>query len=124
MTTGSFKKPFLVLSVITLILTVLYGKCVWDHTMLSIRMSFAEEQIKIIEDMRVKASQSEISEAVEYLEYALNYYPSGTKQIQGSRLDRIVESARANAVARIICDLRSRTGEDFGDDPHRWINRK
>jgi hypothetical protein len=72
--------------------------------------------------MRVKAAQSDPSEAVPYLVYALSYYPSGSKQVKGSRLDRIVERARDNAVSAIIADLRKRTGQDFGDNPQRWID--
>ena len=59
---------------------------------------------------------------VSYLEYALWYYPSGTKQTKSSRLDRVVERARRCAVREIIAILRSRTGRDFGDDPRRWID--
>jgi hypothetical protein len=57
---------------------------------------------------------------VSFLEYAPRYYPSGTKQTKGSRLDRLLERARQCAVREIIAILRSRTGEDFGDDPRRW----
>ena len=58
---------------------------------------------------------------VSYLEYALWYYPSGTKQTKGSGLDQVVERARQCAVREIIEILRSRTRKDFGDDPRRWI---
>lgn len=124
MTTTRFKSTLIALSVVIVILAVLYGKCLWNHTLLSVRLSFADEQIKIFDDMRIKASHSELREAAGYLEYTLNYYPSGSKQTPGSPLDHIVENARANAVARIINDLRNRTGEDFGDDPQGWIDQK
>src|SRR5579883_1510462 len=123
MSTKNFKKSFGFLLVVSLLLIVLYGKCCWDHGSLSIRVAFAEEQMEIFDGMRVKASQADPTEAVRYLEYALNYYPSGSKQIQDSRLDRMVERARRNAVAAIITDLRNRTGKDLGDDPRRWIDQ-
>jgi len=122
MTTMNFKKPFLVLFVIALLLTGLLGKCCWNHAWLSIRVAFAEEQTGIFDEMRIKASQSDPDKAVEYLDYTLHYYPSGSKQVQGSRLDRIVERARDNAVSAIIADLRKRSDKDFGDDPQRWVD--
>jgi hypothetical protein len=123
MPTTSFKRPFLVLLVASLFLLVLYGKCCWDDGSLSIRVAFAEEQTEIFEEMRVKAAQSDPTEAVRCLEYALYYYPSGSQQVSGSRLDRMVERARRNSVAAIIADLRNRTGKDLGDDPLRWIDQ-
>lgn len=123
MTKQSFKTPFLVLAVVALLLVVLSGKCCWDHGELLVRVALAEEQMVIFEDMRIKASRSKPAEAVEYLEYALDYYPSGSKQVEGSRLDRMVERARGSAVSAILADLRNRSGKDFGDDPQRWINQ-
>lgn len=118
------KKTLIVLSVIIIILTALSAKCICDRAILSIRMSFALEQVDVFNEMRVRASKSELGEAAACLEYVLHYYPSGTKQIQGSQLDRLVEDARENSMARIISDLRSRTGKDFGDDPQRWIDQR
>jgi hypothetical protein len=88
----------------------------------ALRLGFADDQTDIFEDMRIQASQAEPSKAVEYLDYTVNYYPSGSRQVPGSRFDRIVERARRSAVREIIADLHSRTGEDFGEDPQRWIN--
>lgn len=123
MSATSFKRPFLFLLVASLLLLVLYGKCCWDYGSLSIRVAFAEEQMEIFEEMRVKAAQSDAPEAVRCLEYALYYYPSGSKQVSGSPLDRMVERARRNSVTAIITDLRNRTGKDLGDDPRRWIDQ-
>jgi hypothetical protein len=70
--------------------------------------------------MEQKAKSSPPEEAAEYLEYLVNYYPSGTKQLAGSKLDRIVESARSHAIKAVIDGLRSTTGKDLGDDPKSW----
>lgn len=124
MTPKNSKTLLVVLSAVVVILSALYAKGHWDYVLLSVRLAFAEDQIRIFDDMRIKASQSDANGSVGCLEYVLNYYPSGTKQIRGSQLDRIVETARANAVARILSDLRHKTGNDFGDDPQRWIDHK
>lgn len=108
---------------VVFLLIVLLGKCFWDHLWLTVRVALADEQTLIFDDMRIQALQSDPVKAVDFLEYALNYYPSGTKQIEGSRLDRIVERARAGAVSAIINDLRKRSGKDFGEDPQRWIDQ-
>jgi hypothetical protein len=89
---------------------------------LALQVSFAEDQTDIFEDMRVQALQAEPEKAVDYLEYVVNYYTSGSKQVKGSKLDRIVERARRNAIAAIIAALRKKTGEDFGDDAQAWID--
>ena len=89
---------------------------------LRVRIAFADEQTAIFDDMRVKAERADAAEALDYLEYTLRYYPSGTKQIGGSQLDRIVERARQNALREIIAALRARTGKDLGDDPQHWLD--
>jgi hypothetical protein len=57
------------------------------------------------------------------LAYAVGYYPSGTKQETGSRLDRMVEQARTVAIYEIVAHLRARTGEDLGAGPEVWIQK-
>ena len=59
--------------------------------------------------------------AVGYLRYTRDYYPSGTKQTSGSRLDRIVERSRRLAELRIIQMLQEATGKDLGSDADVWI---
>ena len=88
---------------------------------MSLRLAFAEEQTQIFDEMRTKARHSPPKEAVLSLQYVVRYYPSGTKQVQGSRLDLIVERARQNAINEIIASLRTKMGRDLGDDPERWI---
>ena len=93
----------------------------------SIQLSFADEQTEIFADMAVKACDSlqqsppDVRAAVGYLQYAHNYYPSGTKQTSGSRLDRIVERSRLLAELRIIEMLKDATSKDFGTDAELWI---
>ncbi len=95
----------------------------------SVRLAFADEQTEIFIDMADKAAKSlrqsppDVRAAVGYLKYAHSYYPSGTKQLAGSRLDTIVERCRTLAEWRIIQMLRSATGRDLGDDPEVWIQQ-
>jgi hypothetical protein len=96
------------------------GFCVIDHWLTVVHIAFAQEQTAIFDQMRRQTAESATLD-LGYLEYALWYYPSGTKQTKGSSLDRVVERARQCAVREIIEILRSRTGRDFGDDPRRWI---
>ena len=93
----------------------------------SIQLSFADEQTEVFADMAVEACNSleqsppDVRAAVGFLQYAHNYYPSGTKQTAGSRLDRIVERSRLLAELRIIAMLKGTTGKDFGTDAELWI---
>jgi hypothetical protein len=97
-----------------------FASCVISHVRTGVQIAFADEQTAIFEEMRSLTQESAAAD-VRYLEYALWCYPSGSKQIEGSGLDRVVERARRCAVREIIAILRSRTGRDFGDDPWRWI---
>jgi hypothetical protein len=85
--------------------------------------AFAEEQVRIFYTMRDQARSSSPREAVDDLEYVLNYYPSGTKQTRESRLDRLVESVRTNVCSEIMADLKGRTGQQI-NTPAGWIEWK
>src|SRR5262245_45870742 len=99
------------------------GGLAWELMLLRLRVALADEQTAIFEQMRAQALRSGPAEAAGCLDYAVNYYPSGTKQEAGSRLDRVVERHRVSAVRDIIAHLRSKTGQDHGDDPRAWVER-
>ncbi|HQC42416.1 MAG TPA: hypothetical protein PLV91_02975 [Verrucomicrobiota bacterium] len=90
--------------------------------MLDLRVKFAREQIMIFKQMREEGIKEEPAECVSCLGYIINYYPSGSKQIEGHPLDQIVETARAGAAREVISYLREKTGKDFGDDPQAWLD--
>lgn len=92
------------------------------HADLVARVGFAEEQTQIFDAMRAKARKSDVVGAIGCLKYTLSYYPSGTKQIPGSKLDLMVERSRRHAIEDIIEELRHKSGKDLGDDPEDWIN--
>src|SRR3954467_12199315 len=121
METRRSRKTWILCLVLVTILAALLVKCCADHASLSLRVAAADEQIEVFGEMRTKAIQGEATQAVDYLEYTVNYYPSGIKQIQGSRLDRSVERARQDTIQQIIANLRMKTGKEFGGDPMVWI---
>jgi hypothetical protein len=120
---SGYKRLTIVLGVICCGLLVSFGCLVWNYGWLTIQVAFASEQTQIFEDMRAKALQSDPAEAAGCLKYVVWYYPSGSKQDAGTRLDRIVERERALAVRDIVTYLRTKTGEDLGDGPEAWIQK-
>jgi hypothetical protein len=111
------------LSIAVFFLLGVCAKFYWDYSMLALRAEFAREQIEIFDEMRRHALVSDVADAAGSLRYVSSYYPSGTKQIPGSRLDRLVERERSEAVQAIISHLRTKTRDDLGDAPERWIEK-
>jgi hypothetical protein len=99
------------------------GRLFWNHGSLKIRVAFASGQTKNFDEMRTKALQSDAMGAADCLNYIVNYYPSGSKQETGARLDSMVERERVFAERDIIAHLRAKTGEDLGQSPGAWIQK-
>lgn len=91
----------------------------WASALNKLRIAYASDQIKTFELLRDTALHG--TDPVKYLQGIIDHYPSGTKQIAGSRLNSIVETARSNAVREVIAKLRQGTGTNYGDDPAQWI---
>jgi hypothetical protein len=92
------------------------------YTTLKLRVAFADGQVRIFDGMKVLAnSTTDPHKLSGQLEYVLIYYPSGSKQVTGTQLDRVVESARSNAIAEIVARLRATTGKDLGNEPDKWL---
>ena len=123
MSINGYKRLTVVLSITCLGLLVWCGFLFWSHAWLRVQVAFAMEQAQIFEDMRAKALQSDPAVAAGCLEYVVWYYPSGTKQPAGSRLDRMVKRERERAVGDIFAHLRARTGDDLGESPSAWIQK-
>jgi hypothetical protein len=88
----------------------------------TIQIAWGDEQTAIFEEMRDKSLRANnSSDAAGYLEDAVNYYASGTKQKTGSRLDEIVERQRRCEIRDMIAARRRQTGQDLGEDPGAWI---
>jgi hypothetical protein len=123
MSASGYKRLTIVLGVICAGLLVLCGVQFRTYGWLKMRVAFASEQTQIFDEMRSRALKSDAAGAAGCLEYAVDYYPSGSKQETGSRLDRMVERDRALAVRDILACLRIKTGEDLGDSPEAWIQK-
>ena len=120
----SFFKGLLVLAGFSaLLLAVLLGWQSWNFARLKIEVAFAEEQTRIFEDMRKQALSGSPTGVAESLAYVVNYHPSGSKQREGSRLDRAAERARAATTREIVGELRQKAGEDLGAKPEKWIQK-
>ena len=120
--TSGGSKIKLVLWPLILLLCVLAGFFAMKYTTLKLSVAFADGQIRILDEMKASADVTADPHKLSgQLEYVLNYYPSGSKQETGSKLDRVVESARSNAIAAIIDRLRSKTGKDLGNDLGKWL---
>ncbi len=106
------KRTTVVVALIAGCLLALSAYLVVTKVILHARIALAEEQIDIFYAMRDKAAVSSPDEAAACLEYLVGYYPSGTKQVTGSRLDLIVERVRRNVAEEIISDVRVRAGSE------------
>ena len=77
-----------------------------EKVRLELQTSFALDQVVIFTDMISKAKAShDFDQVVQFRDYVEWYYPSGTKQSTGSKLDRIVETVRADARDHINAHL-------------------
>ncbi|WP_395143682.1 hypothetical protein [Armatimonas sp.] len=115
------KVPWLgILAVVNVIL------CSWSlvsYLHLDLRVTLANDQTWRIVKSRDQALAMKNADGVGQLQMIVNEYPSGTKQIKGSLLDKMVERQRATAVHEVLTHLRKETGKNFGDDPEVWIEK-
>ncbi|HYG34246.1 MAG TPA: hypothetical protein VEC99_05655 [Clostridia bacterium] len=124
MTSTKPRRSTWVLSGLLVLAVGLAGYWFIRHGWLHVQAALADDQTLYFEEAREKGLQSSRPEdIVRYIEGALNYYPTGTKQTTGSHLDRMVERARRLAVDDMIRHLQSKTGLDLGTDPQSWIER-
>jgi hypothetical protein len=122
--TALLHKKITVLLVLLCTTLLIMGGCLfWNYGWLTIQVDLASEQTQIFEEMRIRALQSSAADAAGCLQYIITYYPSGSKQDAGSRLDRIVEREREQAAQEIIGYLKIKTGLDLGDEPTVWIEK-
>jgi len=123
MSTTNYKRLTVALGVVCIGLLILCSCLFWSYGSLMTQVAFASEQTQIFEQSRVQALQCDVAGTAGCLEYVVHYYPSGSKQETGSRLDGIVEHERAVAERAIIAYLRTKTGQDLGETPEPWIQQ-
>lgn len=106
---------------------ILFALLVWlfgHNALLTVRLAKADGDTAIYEQMmRDALSTTDSASAAKFLNYMWNFYPSGSVQEVGSRLDRIVERGRMSSALVIIAHLRVITGKDLGDKPEPWIEK-
>jgi hypothetical protein len=105
MTISGYKRLVALLGIVSVALLISCGCLIWNYGWLKIRVAWASEQTAIFDEMRTKALQTNAIAAAGYLDYVANYYPSGSKQETGSRLDRMVERERLLAIRDIKSHL-------------------
>ena len=124
MSISALKRLAIALGVFCAVLFVGSGFLFWSYGWLHVQAAFADEQTHIFDEMRTRALQSTSPPDIAgSLEYVVIYYPSGSKQRAGSKLDRVVERHRAAVVRDIVAHLRHTTGQDLGERPEPWIQK-
>ena len=89
---------------------------------LKLEAAFADEQTEVFDAMRTRALSSAVPDDIaDSLSYVVSYYPSGSKQGEGTALDHVVERHRQAVVRDIVAHLRRTTGLDLGESPEPWI---
>jgi hypothetical protein len=114
------RKTWIVGGVIVVML-LLVAKSHFDRFMLRLRIAWALDQVQIFEIDCTNLQKATPLALAARMEDIVTYYPSGTKQVEGSQLDRVVEGCRRSACRVLMAELRCRTGLDLGDDPQTWI---
>lgn len=90
-----WREPFAWCSLLCVIVIGGYSYC-----MLVIRVAFAEEQVSMFYSFRENVRRGSTSPNAATISIE-EYYPSGSKQIRGSSLDRLVESVRENVILEL-----------------------
>lgn len=123
MTQNFYRNAVFALSVICLLLAFVCGALLVELAPLKVRASLAVEQVKMFDWLLQGTNKPDVTATriADSMEGVLQYYPTGTKQISGSRLDQLVEFARQAVLREMITHLRELTGKDLGDDPGPWI---
>mgnify|MGYP001599289257 CR=1 FL=1 len=124
MTTESHRRLSIGLGVLSFVLLALLIWLFADSAMLRLRVVMADGDTNIhaqmVDDAR---ATKDPAKAVQCLNYLVGHYPSGSKQVAGSKLDRVVERCRRSSALVIIAHLRVITGKDLGDKPEPWIEK-
>ena len=79
-------------------------------------------EVRDIDKCRDWALHAELPKAVEYLDM-LDQSPPREWTSRRGNIGQVIEIERASAIREVIAYLRKKTGEDFGDDPKKWIEK-
>lgn len=124
MSIPALKRLAVLLGIFSAVLLVSGGFLFRSYGYLYLQATFADEQTQLFNEMRTQALQSTAPpEIAGLLKHVVIYYPSGSKQRAGSKLDRVVERHRTAVVRDIIEHLRRTTGQNLGENPEAWIRK-
>jgi hypothetical protein len=93
------------LALYSVFVTILLAATFYWYAVITFRVMAAEDQMATFEAVVKKHSASGKEERAEAAEYIDGYYPSGSKQTTGSRLDRVVEAGRRMSLRLLEGDL-------------------
>ena len=114
-------KQKLVTGSIFLLMAFIIGSLFWELFKIKYAVASAVDQIEIYDSMALQSNNATVEDIISHLELTVKYYPTGTKQKTGSRLDKIVENNRAKSIEKIIEILKTKTKDNLGSDPEIWI---
>lgn len=118
MSIGGWKSLAFFFGVSSIVLLIGCGWLLVENVELSLQASFADDQTQIFQQMCDEALKSDDPNQVAgYLDYVVNYYPSGTKQRSGSHLDSLVERHRTESKAVIARHLHKLKEKNLSGDP-------
>ncbi len=124
MTTREQLRLVLILSAGSLVSLACAGYFFVRWGLLRVQVALGEEQTQMFEECRTQALEtSDPKKIAGLMQAAISYYPSGTKQSNGSHMDRVVERSRRLALEDMISRLGVVTGSDLGHDPQKWIDQ-
>ena len=94
-------------------LCAMSAKLCWDYALISLHVEFARDQVEIFSEALERAERSDsVAAMMAERDYISTYYPSGTKQERGSKLDLIVERFRAACLRQIEKRIQDAKGPE------------
>lgn len=78
--------------------------------LIELRISFATDQVEMFHSLTIESHENTEESIKQREEYIIGYYPSGTKQQPGSKLDKVVENARKLSLKCIAYERRQTGG--------------
>lgn len=123
MAADRYKLRFVWLAIICAVLLVSMAYLLTRPTTWRADLYYAFDIVESFGEKAARASKASTSEACEIL-WELHYPSfdwSGKQRPFQGRLDNFVEGQRRRAVAEVIRYLRTKTGDDLGSDPEKWL---
>lgn len=118
MNAGVYKWLTWILGALSVALLLLLAQSQMQLNRTKSDIRFARELVDSFQSYRHLAAKSDAEQAAYYLRKL--QLPAGAKPFENVVAD-FVERERKQAVEDVLAHLRNQTGNDFGDDPEKWI---